>query len=203
MSNKISKDSKFIITFVLLVTLCLIYLIMQGSYAKYKKQVTADSNFDIAKWNIEVNNEDITNKTALNNYIIPSFESNENTKDSVIAPGSTGYCDIIINPSNVDVNFKYELTSSIPEESDVKDLKITSYIIDPTDTNTTPITFIQGSSITETIEHNSSNKVIRIYIKWDDSENSIMNNEEDTNVATNKNAKALISINLSFSQVNE
>ena len=130
---------------------------------------------------------------------MPSFTGNEYTKDSVIAPGSTGYCDIIINASKVDVDFIYELSTSIPEESSIPDLKITGYIINPTATNTTEIPYDESTPITGEIKKNSGNNTVRIYIKWEE-ENGTMNNQQDTEVAIDSDSKALISANLKFHQ---
>lgn len=201
MKKYLNKDIKFIIVFVIIVGISLLYL-NQSSLAKYKKQVTGKANMQIAKWSIRVNNEDIANKTVLNKDITPQFEATSTTKESVIAPGSIGYFDIEIDPTNVDVNFKYELTTSVPESSTIKDLKIIYYIKEP-DTNSTKIEYNDGDIITDTLEHNSETKKLRIYIEWDDSETNIMDNKADTEAATATFSKALINVNLKFSQINE
>lgn len=191
------KDLKFIIIFIAIVTFSLAYL-TQTSLARYRKQANATINVNIAEWNILVNNETINNKTTLTQSIVPSFSGNEYIKDSVIAPGSTGYCDIIINAKNVDVDFTYEIKAIIPEESDVPDLKITGYTIEPSETNTTEIPYDENTKITGNIEKNSENYTIRLYIKWEE-ENGTMNNIQDTQAAIN-NGKALITANLKFYQ---
>ncbi len=192
------KDFKFIIVFILIVGFSSIYL-AQVSLARYRKQTSAEIDVNIAKWNIKINNEDIDNKVTLSNKIVPSFTGNEYVKDSVIAPGSVGYCDIIIDATGVDVDFNYELNSIVPEDSDLKDLKITDYIINPTDTNTDVSTYDEVSSITGTIQKNTDNYVIRLYIKWDE-ETGTMDNKQDTDVAINPYSKALIKAILKFQQ---
>lgn len=192
------KDFKFIIVFILIVGFSSIYL-AQVSLARYRKQTSAEIDVNIAKWNIKINNEDIDNKVTLSNKIVPSFTGNEYVKDSVIAPGSVGYCDIIIDATGVDVDFNYELNSIVPEDSDLKDLKITDYIINPTDTNTDVSTYDEVSSITGTIQKNTDNYVIRLYIKWDE-ETGTMDNKQDTDVAINPDSKALIKAILKFQQ---
>ncbi len=192
------KDFKFIIVFILIVGFSSIYL-AQVSLARYRKQTSAEIDVNIAKWNIKINNEDIDNKVTLTNKIVPSFTGNEYVKDSVIAPGSVGYCDIIIDATGVDVDFNYELNSIVPEDSDLKDLKITDYIINPTDTNTDVSTYDEVSSITGTIQKNTDNYVIRLYIKWDE-ETGTMDNKQDTDVAINPDSKALIKAILKFQQ---
>ncbi len=196
MTEEKIKDLKFIIIFIVIVTVSITYL-TQTSLAKYRKQAEADINVNIAEWNIMVNNETINNKTALTQAIVPSFTGNEYVKDSVIAPGSTGYCDIIINASKVDVDFIYEISATVPEESDVKDLKISGYTINPS-VNTTETPYDEETIITGSITKNSGNNTIRLYIKWEE-ENGTMDNTEDTNAAINS-GKALIKANLKFQQ---
>lgn len=198
MKDERIKDIKFIIIFIAIVSVAFVYL-GQTSLAKYRKQTSAEINVNIAEWNIIVNNETINNKTVLTQAIVPSFTGNEYTKDSVIAPGSIGYCDIVINASKVDVDFIYELSTNIPQESSIPDLKITGYIINPTATNTTEIPYDESTPITGEIKKNSGNNTIRIYIKWEE-ENGTMNNQQDTAVAIDSDSKALISANLKFHQ---
>lgn len=199
MTSEKKKDLKFVIVFIAIVLFSFCYLSI-GSYSKYRKKVTANTNLNIAEWNIKLNNESIINKSTLSNDIIPEFEGNAYTKDSVIAPGTSGYCDIIINGKNVDVNFNYSITAEVSEESTIKDLKITEYIINPSETNTTKIAY-NNSSITGNIIHNSTeDTVIRLYIIWDDSETNIMDNAEDTSAATSSTSNALITIKANFSQ---
>lgn len=198
MKDEQKKDLKFIAIFILILVISYTYL-TQISLAKYRKQTNAEINATIAKWDIKINKEDINNKITLTNKIIPVLDKSEFIKDDVIAPGSTGYCDIIIDATYVDVDFNYELSSSIPTDSSVKDLKVTSYTINPSTTNTTKIPYDDTKSLTGNIIKNSNNNVIRLYIEWDDTDGS-MNNQEDTEVAINSDSKALINIKLKFEQ---
>lgn len=196
MKDEQKKDLKFIIIFVLILTLSFSYL-MQTSLAKYRKQSSANVNVNIAKWEILVNKEDISNKTVLTSKITPIIDENEYVKKDFIAPGSTGYCDIIIDASNVDVDFKYELTPDT-STSAIADLIITDYIINPTETNSEKIAYDNNTTITGNIKKNSSNNVIRLYIIWEE-ENGTMDNKKDTEVAT-KNKETEINVKLKFEQ---
>lgn len=201
MENEKKKDLKFIFVFIIILSLSIGYL-FQATYAKYRKQIIGNTDFSIAKWNIKINNEDIKNKKELENSIVPIFDENEYVKEGVIAPGTTGYCDIYINGENVDVTFEYELTPSIPDESTIKDLKITEYIVNPDDANSTKVTYTEGSSIKGTIEHNIETTQIRLFLTWDDSATNIMDNAADTAAAADEESKAIIKTTLKFSQVN-
>lgn len=196
------KDLKFIIIFII-VLMCSCTYLYQSSYAKYRKRVTADVDLTVAKWTIKINNEDVKNRKKLTNKLVPEFEESEYTKANVLAPGSKGYCDIVINSKNVDVNFQITLQAKIPSESAISDLKVTDYIINPSDSNTTKIEYTELQEINIPVVHNTEQTIIRLFIEWDDDPSTQkMDNEADTNAAVDTSSEALIEINTNFTQVN-
>lgn len=196
------KDLKFIIVFIVVLACSFTYL-YQSSYAKYRKRVTTDMDLNVAKWTIKINNEDIKNNKKLTNKLVPEFEESEYTKANVLAPGSKGYCDIVIDSSNVDVNFEISLIAKVPTESAIVDLRVTDYIINPSDANTNKETYTELQEINIPVVHNTPQTVIRLFIKWDDDPTTQkMDNEADTNAAVNTSSEALIEINTNFTQVN-
>ncbi len=197
--KNINKDIRFILIFIFIVSFSFIYL-FQTSLAKYRKQISGNVDLQIAKWNIKINDEDVLNKSVLTNNIIPVFEGNEYTKDSVIAPGSKGYCDIIIDATNVDVDFTYELGISIGEENQISDLKTTGYIINPTNNTEDTIIELNGEAIKGEITHNTAQTKIRLYFEWYDEDDNNMDNKADTDVAIDETSQAVISANIRFSQ---
>ena len=192
------KKIKFIFYFVL-IFICLFYLV-QSSYAKYKKDIEGDLKSSIAKWNIKVNDELITNKSKLTNNITPIFEGNEYVKDNVIAPGVEGYYDIIIKSNVSNYPFTYQINSNVSTSSDVKDLITTRYIINP-DTDNIEKTYSKETGITGTFTQNDTVK-IRVFIKWNDIIDTTMDNQKDTEVAIDSNSKALMEVKLKFTQKN-
>ena len=114
------KDLKFIIIFILIVCFSFAYL-FQATYAKYRKQISTEMDGDIASWNIKVNDEDINGKKTLTNNITPEITSSEYVKDKKIAPGSSGYFTVTIDATNVDVDFKYELTTELNQHTNLTD----------------------------------------------------------------------------------
>ena len=196
------KDLKFIIIFII-VLMCSCTYLYQSSYAKYRKRVTADVDLTVAKWTIKINNEDVKNRKKLTNKLVPEFEESEYTKANVLAPGSKGYCDIVINSKNVDVNFQITLQAKVPSESAISDLKVTDYIINPSDSNTTKIEYTELQEINIPVVHNTEQTIIRLFIEWDDDPSTQkMDNEADTNAAVDTSSEALIKINTNFTQVN-
>lgn len=195
------KDLKFIIVFIVVLACSFTYL-YQSSYAKYRKRVTADVGLTVAKWTIKINNEDIRNNKQLTNKLVPEFEESEYTKANVLAPGSKGYCDIVIDSTNVDVNFEIKLLATVPDTSSIVDLRVTDYIINPSDTNTEKITYNE-EEINISVVHNTPQTVVRLFIKWDDDPSTQqMDNEADTNAAVDTTSEAIIEIKTNFTQVN-
>ena len=201
MTDTKKKDLKFIILFIVLVSCCLLYL-FQSSYAKYRRQINGSVSSDIASWNIKVNGEDIANKKTLTTTIEPTFLESENTKEGVIAPGVTGYYTITIDASDVDVNFLCSIHSDVSVDSNVVDLKTLSYVVNPVSDNDEKLTYSADTGIVQQISKNTNQTVFRIYIQWDD-EAGTMDNQADTEAATNDNTKALMNVTLQFSQLNQ
>ena len=192
---KKKNDLKFIIVFIIVVGISLLYL-FQASYAKYKKQIQGDVNSTVASWNIKVNNETINNKLLLSNYITPVIDSNQYVKEGVLAPGSTGYFDVVINAEDVDGDFSYELSGTVNNDTPLADLLITDYEQDGVKTE-----YTEGTTITGDIQKNSGDTSIRVYFKWNDDDTNTMNNARDTEYATNSaNENAKIRITIRFIQ---
>lgn len=200
MTNAKKKDIKFVILFIVLVSCCLLYL-FQSSYAKYRRQLEGTVSSDIANWNIKVNGEDIANKKTLTTTIEPTFLESENTKEGVIAPGVEGYYTITIDASDVDVNFLCTMHSDVSVDSSVSDLKTLSYVINPVGDTDERLTYSADTGIVQQISKNTNQTVFRVYIKWDDDEGT-MDNQADTEVATDDESKALMTVTLQFSQLN-
>ena len=187
------KDIKFIIIFIFVVGISFIYL-FQATYAKYRKQITTEVNANVASWNIKINDEAIANKKKLANSITPIFDENEYVKANTLAPGVTGHFDIIIDSSNVDVDFTYEITASLAEDTDLKDFKITGYELNDSGTINK-----YDSSITGDLVKNTKNTKIRFYVAWIDDDTNEMDNSEDTTYAVN-HTNVIYNLTIKFTQ---
>lgn len=195
--DKKKNDFLFIIIFIVITILSLLYL-ETSSYAKYKRQINAEVQSRISSWNIKVNNESINNKNTLTSEIIPTIQTNQYVKEGTLAPGTTGYFDVVINAEEVDVDFIYTIKGETNEETPLLDLLITDYEIDGIKTS-----YTEGKTLSGELKKNSPNTPIRIYFKWNDSETNIMNNYEDTQYAINPNNKnTKIKVSITFTQKN-
>ena len=190
-----NNDMKFISIFIIIVLLAFLYLGV-NTYSKYRKQVAAKGEATVARWLIKVNTEDIKGKTQLTNNITPVWDANSYVKDDLIAPGSTGYFEITIDATQVDVDFNYEIENLNDSTAALPDLIITSYQVNGGENTTTT-----GNKITGEITKNTASTVIKAYIKWDDDPaTQSMDNQADTTFAQQADTTADINLKLKFTQ---
>lgn len=181
------------ITF-LLALLALFYCVslIQSTYAKYLSTADADTNITIARWNILVNNQDISQNSNFSEVLEPTFTGNENIKDGVIAPTATGYFDITLDGSTTDVSFSYDISFSEAEDNTVTDLKITKYEIDGH-------SYTYNGPISGNILLNDQNRAltVRVYVEWvDQTDDETMTNVDDTTAANGGVAKFKVNVNV-------
>ena len=119
----IVKKLRFVIVLISF-SICLCF--MSTTYSKYVAGTTSDIEVLFAKWQILVNDVDITSNTSSTVSFIPTIEANEYVASNKLAPTSKGYFDINIDPTNVDVSFKYTINLNVLNEN-IPDLMITKY----------------------------------------------------------------------------
>lgn len=185
MRNKV----KLLIAFVSL-TICL--GLMSNTYSRYIAGTTGNVDAIFANWQILVNNTDITDANYLNKEInfTPIIESNAHVADNKLAPSSKGYFDIDIDPSNVDVSFKYSIDLDISNEI-LPDLKTTNYQI-LKDGEAGEMTSITDNNVSDILAYEKENPefkfnkfTVRVYFEWIEGDNETMTDEMDTNVIIN------------------
>ena len=188
---------RLILLVVLSIILCLFFV--QESLAKYITAADETANISIARWKILVNDEDIRDENTVNTVINPVFLGNDNIAENIIAPTSEGYFDLIIDAREADVSFKYKISMSVNQNSSVKDLVATKYVVNEGE----PITMdINNQTIENTVLYGNNNSTIniRVYIVWNDGYGSLMDNSADT-LATTSGNSAMMNVSLNFTQV--
>ena len=196
------KNKKKFMLLLIGIFICLLLFSIIQIYAKYLTSSTGKTNLTIAKWNIIVNKKSIKNNSDISSEIVPVFEVNDNISAGIIAPTATGYFDLDFDFKDADVSFKYEINVSAAENSSVKDLVVTGYSVDDGETISFE-TFDQPISDTILLNSDIKQRKIRVYILWnDDAETETMSNEDDTASAIS-DTPALLSVNISFTQVAE
>lgn len=189
---------KYIII-LLFISLCLCLFFIQDSFAKYLTSASETANMNIARWKIIVNNKDIRDNSSSSAIISPVFLGNDNVASDIIAPGSEGYFDLIIDAKAADVSFKYKIDITTDENSAVKDIIAVKYKIN----NGEEILFTGGNqTIEKSVLHSDNTDVIniRVYIKWNDGDGSEMDNSADT-AATQNKVGAILKVNMNFTQL--
>lgn len=205
------KKVRFLLAFVALsICLCL----MSSTYSRYVADTTSNVDVLFAKWQILVNTIDITDGTNSSISFTPVMDTNTNVANNVIAPTSKGHFDVNIDPTNVDVSFKYDIALSIANEN-APDIKITGYSL-------VPVGYVEGTALevipiennlisntlifdklTENFKFNPLS--IRIYFEWYEGENETMNDDADTtaglNAAKNINSNIVMNANITFEQL--
>lgn len=180
-------------------SLFLLISIVQETYGKYTSDSTGQAQIGIARWLIKINNQDIITNEYITNVINPTLIGNTNVKDGVIAPRSQGYFDLVLDYTDVDVSFEYNLNAGVSIDSGVSDLKITGY----SENGGTVIPASGGlNNITQTINVSNPDRVktIRIYLIWEDSLTENMDNASDTMAAINQDT-AILNVSITFTQV--
>ena len=190
--------NKFLLMALTLSSLFICLCLITETYAKYLSATEDTTNTSIARWKILVNNEDITLGATSNAIITPVFPGNSHIASGVLAPNAEGYFDLLLDSSNVDVSFTYEIAVEINETSIIKELVATSYAVDGGN-----IIELEEDEIIEgtiNLSDNIDTTAIRVYIKWDDSLD-MMNNEADT-LATKSGLQAKLDVSIRVIQSN-
>lgn len=177
--------------------------IMSNTYSRYITDTTGDIEMVFAKWQILVNNEDITQNNTSSVEITPTLLENENVAQNKLAPTSEGYYDVVIDPSNVDVSFNYKL--SITNDKNMKDLIIDKYTIISEDSDLDNLEYIniEDNTISNSLNvidgQNFKSFTIRVHFVWYDEDDNQMSDEEDMEFV-NENENITIQTNISFEQ---
>jgi len=162
-----------------------------------------------ARWQILVNETDITSNANSTISIVPVIEEQEHVASGRIAPSSRGYFDIDVDPRNVDVSFRYSINLAM-EDADITDLNITQFIINPNEPDATPVE-VEDMIISNTLIFDKANSAfefeqftIRIFFEWYSGEDRTMTDEETTEIgrrAAEEDTSIRITANISFEQV--
>ncbi|MDD4705600.1 MAG: hypothetical protein PHS24_00090 [Bacilli bacterium] len=202
---------------ILLLIICLITCLglMSSTYSRYVASAQSDINAQFSKWQILVDSIDVTSNSQSSVNITPIIEENQFIASDTVAPSSKGYFDIIIDPTNVDVSFNYNINLSVLNEN-IPDLIISKYAILPEnyiEGDTLEFIPILNNNITNSLLYNNNEVgftfnpfTIRIYFEWFEGTNETMNDEADTTIGTlavNESTVLEMNANITFEQIIE
>ncbi len=201
------KNKKNIVLFLAL--LALLVFIGGSAYTFAKYFTAADNQIDtsIKRWDIVVNNETIRNKTTLTNKIVANFpNTNGHTKTNKIAPGVQGTLNIVIDYTNVDVSFKYDL--SIAKNETIPDVKLSNVSVTGGSAENLNITTDANgvTHVTANVRYNASaptkTQTITATIEWNDDNTNTMNDAADTAVGIDADSVDF-DVQMDFVQIQE
>ena len=201
----INKLKLLIVCFMLIILVSL----MSNTFSKYVSSADGDLNVSFAKWQILVNNLDISDAANSEILFLPVIDSNNEVEENSVAPSSSGYFDIAIDPSNVALSFNYNITFSI-ENDDIPDLMISEYAILPVDDSPIEKISLDNNIIEKDMIYDPENPfkpfTIRLFFKWYEGENELMDDLADTEIGTVaaiNDTKLKMKANISFKQIKE
>ncbi len=173
-------------------------LIINESYALLQTISSGNAEVKTGSWTIKLNEKNISNGITetftLNNIIYD--ESNENIENGYIAPGKSGYFDIVLDPSGTDVAISYEINVRLDECAYPDNIKLSVE-----NTSTDGEVEVIGNTFKGLISLNDikSNKTItlKLTLIWENNEEF---NESDTNLGTIESNKLKIPITITLNQ---
>ena len=177
------KNKVRIIEILCVISLIITIFSIQRTYARYFEQVDTTYNTNIKRWLVKVNDKIVHEAETLNEVMEPIIVENENVNPDILVPGQTGYFEMLIDYTEVDVAFEYEFSMEQLNEAPLEDFEIYGYeVIDGDDHTITETSEIKGI-VDPTTEVNSAGekkREIRVLFRWNDGEGSTMDNKADT-----------------------
>lgn len=165
-----------------------------NTYGLFESNINMDVDSKLATWNILIND---TNIGKSETFTIDNFISEEdNTVASgKIAPGTSGYFNINIDPSTTQVSIRYDLTFDF---SKLDNLFTITKVEEKNGYNlikTGPNTYSNVITLNEIKENKTNN--IRVHIKWNNNEE---NNDKDTEIGLTENNTLNIPVSITVLQ---
>lgn len=165
-----------------------------NTYGLFESNINMDVDSKLATWNILIND---TNIGKSETFTIDNFISEEDSTvaSGKIAPGTSGYFNINIDPSTTQVSIRYDLTFDF---SKLDNLFTITKVEEKNGYNlikTGPNTYSNVITLNEIKENKTNN--IRVHIKWDNNEE---NNDKDTEIGLTENNTLNIPVSITVLQ---
>ena len=197
---------KIWVLMLLIMILVTIYVI-NNTYAKYYSEAEGKVEQIIGKWIVKINDTNIATGEEIQEFTINQLQYNEsdNTIEGKIAPGMTGYFDIILDATESSVAVKYDVTidgSALVEINKFIKISKQTVVIDGTEKDDeivkTDENTYTGIVKLEDIKSKKTNTV-RVYVEWENDETE-SNDEKDTSLGKIENTQIEIPVTVKISQ---
>ena len=165
-----------------------------NTYGLFESNINMNADSKLATWNILIND---TNIGKSETFTIDNFISEEDrtVASGKIAPGTSGYFNININPSTTQVSIRYDLTFDF---SKLDNLFTITKVEEKNGYNlikTGPNPYSNVITLNEIKENKTNN--IRVHIKWNNNEE---NNDKDTEIGLTENNTLNIPVSITVLQ---
>jgi len=179
-----AKSNKRFIRFAFFYAVLIIVLLIMSTNAKYISNTPITTKADVAEWKVSINDIDATSQEVYTGEItlVTNSSLNQTTTDNKLAPGKTGYFDIILDPTGTEVSIEYTISfdlSNLPEDLKVKDYTI----IEDSTSGVVSENSISGEILLNANKQPlsaSDKKTLRVNWEWEDKEiNQIPDKNEE------------------------
>ncbi|MBQ8659276.1 MAG: hypothetical protein IJ475_00350 [Bacilli bacterium] len=193
-----------ITTLIVLSFLFLIVFSAAYTYSLFQSDITGTATAELASWNIVINDTNIVT-TESHSFSLDNIQMKENSNvaDMSFAPGSEGWFDVRIDPSDTDVAIKYEIVIK-PFSFDIDGVTLSNENIKISGVeltnNGTSLTEVEEGRYVGIIPYQVGTRPVynlHVNITWVNDE---ANNELDSIVGMNGDADADIPMEINFTQ---
>ena len=149
---------------------CLLFLLILGfnvTYGLFESEKDFNSNMNVAKFNLFVNDTNIVDTKEFNINNITVLD-NENVLNGKIAPGVSGYFDIVLNPMGSDVSIYYEVTLDL-DNIDNDGIILEKIVSDDNDLIRVGKYTYAGVFTLDEVKNNVT-KSVKIYFSWENND---------------------------------
>lgn len=147
------------------------------SYAKYVSEGEAVATKQAGEWVIKVNNTDISNSNNSTTFNISNlvYPSNQYVVEGKMAPSSTGYFDIVIDPTGSSVAVRFDVTLDVQSLNIIDSLGFTNAyrVVNGVETSqgiTQTGTNTYSGIISLSDVENEVQTTLRFYLGWEEEE---------------------------------
>ena len=171
-------------------------LVIYNSYGLFENNATASEENPVGGWTINLNDILISETGETDIYVDEFVYENSTTiNNGYIAPGRSGYFDLILDPSGTDVAIQYEITFNLDDAYE--------------DNITYSVDMLSGDSATQVDENTYVGVItlddiddgdtisLRVHVSWINDETL---NDPDTQLGIVLNNKIIIPINIKLIQ---
>lgn len=193
------------------ILVCIIMLLFTSyqiatTYAKYMTEATANIEKTAGAWVIKINDNDISNSNSETTFDIDDliFPESEFVVEGKLAPASSGYFDVVIDPTGTSVAVRFDVTLDVSGLSAYDAINFTAVyrVINGEEVSANMVrtgdhTYSGVISLDDVKEGIAS--TMRFYIGWEEDETE-EGDESDTQLGNIKDITAKLPVNVVISQ---